>query len=47
MFTGFSVISKIIKGLIFIKASVKRAVIKVGFKGDKGASLSRELAKKF
>ena len=47
VFTGFGAMNGIIKGLISTKALVKKAVIKVGFKGDKGVSLSRKLAKEF
>jgi len=47
VFTKFNAISEIIKGLIFTKAFVKRAVIKVGFRGSKSASLSHKLAKEF
>ena len=47
MFTRFNVISGIIKKLISTKALIKRVIIKVGFKGNKGASLSYELAKEF
>ena len=47
MFIKFDAINKIIKKLIFIKAFVRKAIIKVSFKSDKSASLSRELIKKF
>ncbi len=47
MFTEFSAINRIIRGLISIRALVKRAVIRVSSKGDKGAGLSRKLAEEF
>ena len=47
VFTKFGIINKIIKELISIKAFVKRAIIKIGFKGNKSANLSRKLVKKF
>ena len=47
VFIRFDAINKIIKGFIFIKAFIKRVVIKINFRSDKGASLSCKLAKEF
>ena len=47
MFIKFGAINKIIKKLIFTKVLIKRAIIKVNFKGDKSVGLSYKLIKKF
>ena len=47
MFTEFNAISKIIRKFISTKALIKKVIIKINFKGDKGAGLNYKLAKKF
>ena len=47
VFTRFGAMNKIIRKLIFIRAFVRRAVIKVSFKGNKSANLSHKLIKEF
>ena len=47
IFIEFGMINGIIRGLIFIKALIKRAIIKVSFKGNKSVGLNYKLTKKF